>query len=213
MSETLNVKKRKSTGTRASNRLRSEGRCPAVLYGHNEASVSLSLAYDELSATLRHGAKVVELAGDEKGQALVQDLQWDTFGRYVLHADLLRIAADERVHVEIAVEAKGEAPGEKEGGVLTWVNHSVEIEVTPAAIPEKLHIDLAEVNLGDTVTADAVIDLPSGAKLLTPPERVLLNCVTPKVDEEPEGAEAVAGSAEPELVGKKTEDDGSGGDE
>ena len=115
MAETLNVKKRQTTGSRASNRLRSQGLCPAVLYGHNEPSVSLSLPYDELAATLRHGAKVVELAGDEQGQALLQDPQWDTFGRHVLHADLLRISAGERVHVEIPVEAKGEAPGEKDG--------------------------------------------------------------------------------------------------
>lgn len=213
MSEMLNVKKRSATGSRASNRLRSEGRCPAVLYGHNEPSVSLSLVYDELATTLRHGAKVVDLAGDEKGQALLQDLQWDTYGRYVLHADLLRISAGERVHVEIAVEAKGEAPGEQEGGVLTWVNHAVEIEVTPASIPEKLHIDLSAVNIGDTVTADAIFDLPDDATLLTAPERVLLNCVPPMADEPEEAEAAAAAGAEPELVGKKDEDAEAGGDE
>jgi large subunit ribosomal protein L25 len=171
------------------------------LYGHNEPSVSLSLPYDELAATLRHGAKVVDLVGDEKGQALLQDLQWDTFGRYVLHADLLRISAGERVNVEIAVEAKGEAPGEVEGGVLTWINHAVEIEVTPANIPDKLHIDLSSVNIGDTVTASTIIDLPEGAKLLTAADFVLVNCVPPMAEEEP--GEAVAAGAEPELVGRK----------
>lgn len=206
MSETLNVTKRTELGSRASNRLRSQGQCPAVLYGHNEPAVSLSLPYDQLSLTLRHGAKVVELSGDEQGQALLQDLQWDTFGRYVLHADLLRIAAGERVHVEIEVEGKGEAPGEEEGGILTWVNHAVEIEVTPANIPEKLHIDLTQVHLGDTVTAEAVIDLPEGASLLTAPERVLLNCVAPKAEEEP--AEDVgATGAEPEVIGQKDDEE------
>jgi large subunit ribosomal protein L25 len=214
MSETLNVKKRENTGTRASSRLRSEGRCPAVLYGHNEPSVSLSLAYDELSATLRHGAEVVDLKGDEKGQALLQDLQWDTFGRYVLHADLLRISAGERVHVEIGVEGQGNAPGEEEGGVMTWVNHSVEIEVTPANIPEKLHINLALVHLGDTITAAAITDLPEGAKLLTPADRVLLNCVPPMAEEPDEAEAAAATGAEPELVGKKEEEgEESGGEE
>jgi len=207
MSETLNVTKRTAVGSRASNQLRSQGQCPAVLYGHNEPAVSLSLPYDQLSLTLRHGAKVVELTGDEKGQALLQDLQWDTFGRYVLHADLLRIAAGERVHVEIEVEGKGEAPGESEGGILTWVNHSVEIEVTPANIPEKLHIDLSLVHLGDTVTAEAITDLPEGATLITASERVLLNCVAPKGEEEPE-EDAGATGAEPEVIGEKSGDEG-----
>ncbi|WP_425400686.1 50S ribosomal protein L25 [Aeoliella sp.] len=209
MSETLTVKKRDKVGTRASDRLRAEGLCPAVLYGHNEPSVSLAVPYEQLSTTLRHGAKVVDLAGDEKGQALLQDLQWDTFGRYVLHADLLRVAAGERVTVEIGVEGKGEAPGEAEGGVMTWVNHAVEIEVTPANIPEKLHIDLSEVHLGDTVTASAVIDLPEGATLVTDPTRVLLNCVAPQAEEEEETEAAAATGAEPELVGKKGDDEES----
>lgn len=206
MSETLNVKKREKIGSRASDRLRSEGLCPAVLYGHNEPSVSLAVPYEELSSTLRHGAKIVQLAGDEKGQALLQDLQWDTFGRYVLHADLLRVSAGERVHVEIPVEAKGQAPGEDEGGMMTWVNHSVEIEVTPANVPEKLHIDLTKVHLGDTVTASAVIDLPEGAKLVTDPDRVLLNCVAPLAEEPEEEAAGVTG-AEPELVSKKSDEE------
>lgn len=207
MSETLTVTKRTTVGSRASNQLRSQGQCPAVLYGHNEPAVSLSLPYDQLSLTLRHGAKVVELTGDEKGQALLQDLQWDTFGRYVLHADLLRIAAGERVNVEIAVEAKGDSPGEADGGILTWVNHSVEIEVTPANIPEKLHIDLSSVNIGDTVTADSIIDLPEGATLITAPERVLLNCVAAREEEEQTDEVAVTG-AEPEVIGQKSDDEG-----
>lgn len=184
---------------------------PAVLYGHNKPAVSLSIGYDELNASLRHGAKVVELAGDEHGQALLQDLQWDTFGRYVLHADLLRLVAGERVNVEIEVIGKGEAPGEAEGGILTWINHAVEIEVAPADIPEQMHIDLSNVQIGDTVTAGAILDLPAGADLVTPPERVLLNCVPPMAEEEVE-EEAVAGE-EPEVVGRKEEEGEQGEDE
>ncbi len=204
MSETLTVKKRETTGSLSSNRLRREGQCPVVLYGHNEPSVHLSVPYDQLATSLRHGAKLVQLTGDEQGQAILQDLQYDTFGRYVLHADLLRVDAGERVTVEIPVEAKGEAPGEADGGIITWVNHSVEIEVTPASIPEKLHIDMTTVNLGDTVTASAIIDLPEGAVLVTAPERVLINCVAPQAAEEEDST--VAGAVEPELIGKDDED-------
>lgn len=214
MSETLNVKKREQVGSRASDRMRSEGLLPAVLYGHNEPSVSLAVPYEEMTTTLRHGAKVVQLVGDEEGQALLQDLQWDTFGRYLLHADLLRISAGERVTVELPVEAKGEAPGEADGGILTWVNHSVEIEVTPANIPEKLHVDLASVNIGDTVTASSIIDMPEGAKLITAPERVLINCVQPMAEEAADEDEAAGDAgAEPELVGKKDDEDSEAGGE
>lgn len=216
MSETLNVKKRTKVGSRDSSRLRSEGLCPAVLYGHNEPSVSLAVPYEQLAATLRHGAKVVDLAGDEKGQALLHELQYDTFGRYVLHADLLRIAKGERVTVEIGVEGKG-APSGDEEGVLNWVNHSVEIECTPANIPEKLHVELSDLKVGDTVTADAIVDLPEGATLVTAPERVLVNYTPPMAEEEPEESTAAA-SDEPEVIGEsndkeKAEDEQSSDEE
>jgi large subunit ribosomal protein L25 len=207
MSEKLTVKKRDEVGSLAARRLRREGRLPAVLYGHKQPTVGFSVCADELATTLRHGAKVVQLAGDESGQALLQHLQWDTFGREVLHVDLLRVDASERVDVEIAVEGKGEAPGENEGGVMTWVNHMVHIECTPDAIPEKLHIDLSKVHLGDTVTAEAVIDLPKGGKLLSDPHLVLLNCVRPMGDDDEAADAAARTGAEPELVGRKKGDD------
>ncbi|MGI9455583.1 MAG: 50S ribosomal protein L25, partial [Aeoliella sp.] len=162
---------------------------------------------------LRHGAKVVEMQGDEQGQALLQAMQWDTFGRYVVHADLLRIAEGERVHVVIEVETKGQSLGESEGGSLTWVNHAVEIDVAPADIPERLTIDISSVNIGDTVTAADIIDLPADATLLTAPERVLLNCVPPMMEEEEEPSETTG--AEPEIIGQKDTEEGdesAGGD-
>ena len=87
----------------------------------------------------------------------------------------------------------------------------MEIEVTPSAIPEKLYIDLSTINLGDTVTADAIIDLPEGATLVTAADRVILNCVPPKIEVEEEDTTA-AGAAEPELVGKKEEEPDAGGE-
>ncbi len=210
MADTLTVTKRTDVGSRASQRLRCNGSLPVVLYGHGEPSVSLSVTYDEFNKTQRHSAKVFELAGEEKGQALLQDMQWDTFGRYVLHADLLRISADDRVHIEVEVATKGEAPGEAEGGNLVWVNHKVDIEVAPSNIPESLHVDLSKVQIGSTVTAGDIFDLPEGAVLQTAPERVILNCSAPKSEEE-EDATAL-GAVEPEVIGKKAEDDSDGGD-
>lgn len=207
MAESLHVKKRTDVGSRASLRLRRDGKLPAVLYGHNEPSVSLTLGADQLSTALRHGAKVVELAGDEKGQALLQDLQWDTFGRYVLHADLLRIKAGEKVTVEIEVTGKGEAPGEAEGGMVTWVNHSVEIEVAPADIPDHLLIDMTKLAaIGDGLTAADIQNLPAGATLVTPAETLLVHCVAQAMEAEAD-EEGTATGAEPEVISQKSDGD------
>ena len=66
MSEVLQVKVRETRGTREARRMRAAGQVPAVLYGHGEATVSLSVPADQIDAALRHGAHVVELQGAVK---------------------------------------------------------------------------------------------------------------------------------------------------
>ena len=118
----LHVEKRKSFGKRNNERLRRAGRLPAVLYGHGEEAVSLTLAADQFEASLRHGAKVVDLDGDASGKALLQDVQWDTFFQQVLHVDLLRVRAGEKVTIEVPIELRGESPGVRDGGIIEQVD-------------------------------------------------------------------------------------------
>lgn len=208
--ETLTVQKRTESGKLATRRLRREGRLPATIYGHNEPAISLSVCADQLSATLRHGAKVVQLAGDLQEQALLQEIQWDTFAREVLHIDLLRVSKGERVKVEIEVVGRGESAGEMEGGLLTWSHHVVEIEVTPAGIPERLHLDMTKLQLGESLSAADIYDLPSGATFVTPEDQVLVSCSRPAVEEE--DLSPAATGDEPEII-KKGKDEGEEGEE
>lgn len=210
MSDTLTATRRETTGSRAAQKLRAEGIVPAVLYGHKEASVSLSLQAKELRKALAHKAKVVKLTGDVDEQALVQAIQWDTFHRHLMHIDLLRVSKGEKVQVTVPIELKGEAPGAIEGGVVTTVLDHVEIEAAPISIPEVLHIDISALNLGENVTAEQITDLPDGAELLTDTETVLVQCVPPAGEPALDGVAEEGG--EPEVVGdekdeKKEEDD------
>ena len=166
MSELLNVERRITHGKRNNLRLRRSGKLPAVLYGHGEEPVSLSIATDKFEASLRHGAKVVDLDGAATGKALLQDVQWDTFFQQVLHVDLLRVRAGEKVKIDVPIELRGEAPGARDGGVIEQVVHSVEIEVALDVIPDKLHININKLDIGGHLTLKDIIDLPPGAKLL-----------------------------------------------
>ena len=80
MSDSVEVKLRKETGTRASRKLRREGLVPAVLYGHGEKCVDLVATREAVQAAVRHGSRVVELKGAVKTGALIRELQWDTYG-------------------------------------------------------------------------------------------------------------------------------------
>src|SRR5262245_14982673 len=111
MANQLHVEPRTKFGKRNNRRLHWEGKLPAVIYGHGEDAVSVTLGAEQLEAAVRHGAKVVDLDGAATGKALVQDVVWDTFFHHVLHVDLLRVQAGEKVTVEVPIELKGEAPG------------------------------------------------------------------------------------------------------
>jgi large subunit ribosomal protein L25 len=206
MSELLHVEKRESLGKRNNRRLRRAGRLPAILYGHGEDPVSLTLSADKLEASIRHGAKVVDLDGAASGKALLQDVQWDTFFQNVLHVDLLRVRAGEKVKVDVPVELRGEAPGSRDGGVIELLVHSLEIEVPLDVIPDKLHLNIKHLQIGGHLTANDIIDLPPGAKILDDLDIMIVHCVQPLAEEEAEAAEE-AGAAEPEVIGKGKEEE------
>jgi large subunit ribosomal protein L25 len=210
MNDTLQVEKRDFRGKRRNHRLRLEGKLPGIVYGHGEEPVSVIVLADQLRATLRHGHKVVDLAGAATGQALLQNVEWDTFHQHLIHVDLLRVDASERVTVEVPLLLRGEAPGEKEGGVVAHLVHYVEIETSPVAIPEALHININHLALHQELTLAAITDLPAGATVVTDLETVAVTCEEPAPEVEEE--EAVAG-AEPEVIGRKPSDEEEGEEE
>ncbi len=185
--------------------MRATGKLPAVLYGHGEDPVNLTVAADQLRSVLRHGGHVVDLDGAVSGQALVQDTQWDTFGSHLLHVDLLRVDAKEVLHVEVAVELKGDAAGEREGGIVEQTLQTVEVECSAAAVPEKLILDVTELHLNGSLTAGDFKDLPEGVKVSTDPSALVVHCVPPAGEPDQDGVTAAPG--EPELVGGKPSDD------
>jgi large subunit ribosomal protein L25 len=201
MSDTLQVEKRDFTGKRRNHRLRLEGKLPGIIYGHGEEPISVIVPADQLRATIRHGHKVVDLQGAASGQALLQHVEWDVFQQHLIHVDLLRVDASERVTVEVPLLLRGEAPGEKEGGVVAHLVHQVEIETSPIAIPEALHININHLGLDQELTLADIMDMPAGATLVTDPETVAVTCEEPAPEVE---EEAAAAGAEPEVIGRKT---------
>ena len=204
MSDTLQVEKRDFTGKRRNHRLRLEGKLPGIIYGHGEKPLSVIVPAEQLRATLRHGQKVVDLAGAETGQALLQNVQWDTFQQHLLHVDLLRVDASERVTVEVPLLLRGEAPGEHEGGVVEHHIHYVEVETSPIAIPEALHLNINHLGLHQSLTVGDIVDLPEGATLVTDAKTVAVTCEEPAPELE---EESLAAGVEPEVIGRKADED------
>ena len=167
MSETIEVKKRDLVGSRAVKKLRSQGLVPAILYGHGEENINLSVRKDALGLVIRHGSKILSLTGDVNDTALLREVQWDTFGTEILHIDLNRVSQSETVEVTLSVELHGEAPGLNEGGQLNFVTHELTINCPAASIPEHLVVTVNGLHLGQSIHANEV-KLPEGASMVTP---------------------------------------------
>jgi large subunit ribosomal protein L25 len=196
----LTAEPRKETGSRAMRRLRAAGHVPAILYGHGIDAVPLSLPADEVRAAVRHGSRVVDVRMSRQTEkALLRDLQWDVFGKEILHVDLVRVSLDERIEVEVPIELRGTAPGIAQGGRLDQPLHTVMIECLATAIPEHLQVAVNTLELGGAIHVRD-LPLPEGVKVLNDPDALVAHVV--RVEEEVE--EAVAApepeAAEPQLI-------------
>ena len=202
MAETLQAEARSSRGKRDAKRLRAAGKVPAVLYGHGEKTVSLAIPAEQLTAAVRHGSRVVDLKGAVSDSALVRELQYDTFGLEILHVDFARVSADERVHVKVPLEVRGQAAGLKEGGIIEHLIHEIEIECPVAAIPDKVIINVAALKLDESMTVGQAT-LPEGAKIVSGMDEIAVQCLKPLETEEEAAAAPGAEGAEPELIRKE----------
>jgi len=200
----LTVKLRDEYGKRANRRLRNSGRVPAVLYGHKKEAQSLTLVAEELDAAVRNGNRFVALSGGVSENAFIKDVLWNTWGTEILHVDFARVSADEKVHVTVAVDLRGEAPGTKEGGVVKHMLHSLELECEAASVPEKIVVNINSLEFGKVLHVSD-LDLPKGVIALTDASAPVVSCLAAVEVSDDESASA--GDDEPEVIGRKKADD------
>ncbi|MDN5863826.1 MAG: 50S ribosomal protein L25/general stress protein Ctc [Gammaproteobacteria bacterium] len=153
----LNAERREDAGKGASRRLRAQGKLPAILYGGSGKPVALTLDHNELMQHLKHESFHSQIltvkVGNKKQQAILKDIQRHAFKNEVLHLDLQRIKAADKLRMTVPLHFLGaaESPGIKEGGVFSRNIVEVEIECLPKDLPEYLELDVSALNIGDSV--------------------------------------------------------------
>src|SRR5262249_32296375 len=156
-------------------------RVPAVLYGHKEETLSLSLPLEDLVKAIRHGARVVDLqANGNTEKALIREVQWDHLGKDVLHVDFARVAADERIVVPVRIEIRGTAPGVTAGGRLDQPLHTIEVECLALSVPESIRVNIGELQIGDSIHVRD-LTLPPDVKAKADPDAVVVHVTAPVV--------------------------------
>jgi large subunit ribosomal protein L25 len=198
----LNTEVRSKLGTRTTRRYRAAGKLPGVIYGHKEAIVPVAVEAKPFNEHLAKGAHLFSLKVDGKDESvLLKDVQYDHLGTNIVHVDFARVDLNERVTVTIGIELKGEAPGEKDGGVLQQVLMELEIECVVTEIPDGIVYNVSNLKLDDSVHVRD-LTLPAGVTTTADPELIVAVCHAIK-EVEAEGAE---GTAEPELIRKEKAD-------
>jgi len=194
----LSAERRERAGKGAARAVRRTGRVPAVIYGNKQDAVMISLDPIELRKQIRGQAffsRVYEIQVDgEKHRVLARDLQQDPVSDAPIHVDFMRFDADTRVNVEITVVFDNEetCPGIKQGGVLNVVRHTIELNCRPDGIPEAIHTDLSELDLGGAIHSSDVTLPPDTEMVISDRDFTIATIAAPAAEmpEEEEGEEA-----------------------
>src|SRR3954447_10280329 len=205
----LIVKTREHLGSPETRRLRKQGIVPGVLYGLGEP-IAFAVEERELRRALTgaaglHSILDVEIDGTGSSHAsILQDYQLDKVRGGVTHVDLQEVHLDRPIHASVTVHLIGgeDAPGVREGGVLSQPLRELNVEALPLEVPEHIDLDVSHMGVGDTLRlADIVV--PAGVTLLDDLETVAATITAPTREEEPEemleGAEAAEGEGVPEA--------------
>jgi large subunit ribosomal protein L25 len=207
----LAIEPRSKTGTTGAQGLRAEGKIPAVIYGHGTAPEHVAIDAHVFEELLHHGGRtgMITLTGGagKSETALVREIQRHPVSHKVLHADLLRVSANEAVSAERPIVTVGVARGVKDsGGVMDVITHALEIEGPANQIPEHLEVDVTELGLNEHITAGDV-KLPAGFRLLTPADQTVVAIEASRTERDIE--DAATGPievAEPVVIEKKDEE-------
>ena len=212
MGKTLLLKAeiREQTGSKAVQKVRKQGRIPAIVYGHKQEPVAISLDAHNFVERLHHGQRLMDVQiGKKKEKIIVKDLQYDYLGKDIIHADLMRVSVTEMVKVTVPIELKGTAKGTHEGGIIEEHADHLEIECRATDIPETIVVWVKEVSVDDALHAGD-IELPDGVKLLSSPETLVVTChlvaaakTTEQVEEEMPVAPEVISEAKEAEEGEK----------
>jgi large subunit ribosomal protein L25 len=164
MELTLRAETGRPMGSRPARRLRREGMVPATVYGREREPVSISVNARDLHSVLHTEAGLnalitLDIGGDDNVLTMAKEIQRHPFRSEYNHVDFLAISLTEKVTADVLIQLKGEPVGVRlNGGIIETLRNSVEIEALPQGIPSAISLDIADLDIGDTLK---ISDLPA----------------------------------------------------
>jgi large subunit ribosomal protein L25 len=199
MSVTLSAMKREDHARSATKELRENGQVPAVVYGKEKESKSISVDSLELLKTVRdEGINAVislQIEGDSAVNVMLHDYQSDYVKNNVLHADFYIVNMSQEMDAQVPVRLEGEP----ENGVVQQPLYEVTVRATPNNIPNEITFDISNKSIGDIITV-AELGEKTSYEVVEDAETVVASVLAPNTNADMEGQEETG--SEPEFTGE-----------
>ncbi len=197
---TLKAQLRDTAGKGPARSLRRTGRVPAVLYGSDTDTLSLSIDAHELELMF-HSPKysrglinlTVESGQPVEKTVMIKELQTDPIKQDFIHVDFYEIKMDKKIHTTASVVLTGTAKGVEDGGILQLIRRELDIYCLPTDIPEQIEIDVTDLDIGESVHVEDV-QPASGIEIPFDTNFTIATVVSPRMEEEEEVAEEEEGA-------------------
>lgn len=192
----------------ATKEIRNSGRVPAVIYGKEKDTESISVDSIELIKTVRDEGKnaiiTLNVENNKSVDVMLHDYQIDPLKDELIHADFYIVNMAEEMDVEVALRLEGEAQGTKDGGVLQQPMYELQVRAKPGNIPEEIIVDITDLKVGDSISVSD-ITIKGNYEVLEDSDTTIATVLAPDTLEDVE--EAPDENAEPELVGAEDDAD------
>jgi len=197
MSEDLiKAESRTEFGKGAARRIRRDSKVPAVIYGHGNDPIHVTLPGHDTMLALKHGGAnaVLNIEIDGKVQlALTKQVQADPIKGFLEHIDFVAVRKGEKVTVDVPVHVVGEAAAD---ALVVTEQNEISLEAEATHIPEHIEVSVEGAEVGTQILASDLV-LPAGSTLLTDADALIVNIThaptAAEVESELAEAEAEAG--------------------
>ena len=204
MPEKITAEKRTEFGKGAARRIRRDHKIPAVVYGHGNDPIHLTLPGHDTMMALKHGGSNALLELDIEGDsqlALTKQVQVDPIRRVLEHVDFVAVRQGEKVTVDVPVHVVGEAASET---LVVTENSTIQVEALATNIPEYIEISVQGLGVGTQIHASD-LQLPEGTNLLTDGDALVVNITQQQTVEQLE-SELAEAEADAGIVHEESEE-------
>jgi len=192
----LSGRNRQSKGSGNARKIRRDGRIPGVIYGRSGKSISIDLDALEFTNGVKNISEstIVKVEIDGKSyDAFVKDTQRNILDGKIIHVDFYEVESGVLLRARVTIQLKGNAAGVRDGGILEFPLHEIEVECLPQDLPERIELDISNLGANQSIHVRE-IPLSDAIRVLSSPDQVvaLVKFAKEEVEETPAAEEAAA---------------------